>query len=231
MDTDQVARLVLEIVSDTICPWCYIGKRKLDLALASIGDEILFDVVWRPFELNPDMPRDGIDRRAYRTAKFGSWERSRALDAQVHEAAANAGLDIRHERMAVTPNTLSSHALVRLARPAGLQGTVVETLFKAYFTDGLDIGDPKVLTDVGAACGMAEERIDQALTDDAVRRAVKSEAAAFSAAGIDGVPAVLLNRHFLFSGAQSPDRIVDTLRRAAATPGIANAGGGHVVAW
>lgn len=215
---------LLEIVSDTICPWCYIGKQKLDAALEMIGDEINFDVRWRPFELNADMPREGLDRKAYRSRKFGSWEKSLALDAQVHEAGETVGLDFHHDLMAMTPNTLSSHVLVRRAWETGLQNEVVEAVFRAYFTDGLDVGDVNVLADIGASYGIARASIVKALADDNLRKDVKSEATAFTEAGVNSVPSILLNRHLLFSGAQSPDRIADTLRRAAANKGIVAAG-------
>ena len=139
----------LDIVSDTICPWCYVGKRRLAAALPVLG--LTFDVTWRPFQLNPTMPREGLDRRAYRSAKFGSWEKSQALDAQVTEAGASAGLVFRHDLMAKTPNTVASHALIRLARETGdaaMQDRVVEALFSAYFTQGLDVGDLAVLADL-----------------------------------------------------------------------------------
>lgn len=215
---------LIEIVSDTICPWCYIGKQKLDAALEMIGDDINFDVRWRPFELNADMPREGLDRKAYRSRKFGSWEKSLALDAQVHEAGETVGLDFHHDRMAMTPNTLFSHVLVRLAWETGLQNEVVEAVFKAYFTDGLDVGDVNVLADIGSSCGIDRASIVKALTDDSLRKDVKSEATAFSEAGVNSVPSVLLNRHLLFSGAQSPERIADILRRAAANEDIVAAG-------
>lgn len=224
MEKTDTPRLLLEIVSDTICPWCYIGMRKLDAALAMIGDEIDFDVRWRPFELNPDMPRDGLDRRTYRSAKFGSWEKSQALDAQVHAAGADVGLDFHHDRMAMTPNTLSSHVLVRLARKSGLQDAVIEAIFKAYFTDGRDVGRAQTLTEIGVSCGMDGERIKEGLVDEGLRYDVKSEAAGFSAAGVNSVPSVLLNRHLLFSGAPSPERIDATLRRAAANEDVFSAG-------
>jgi predicted DsbA family dithiol-disulfide isomerase len=139
----------LDIVSDTICPWCYVGKRRLAAALPILEAEgLTFDVAWCPFQLNPTMPREGLDRRAYRSAKFGSWEKSHALDAQVTEAGASAGLVFRHDLMAKTPNTVASHALIHLARETGdaaMQDGVVEALFSAYFTQGLDVGDPAVL--------------------------------------------------------------------------------------
>lgn len=224
MEKIKATKLLLEIVSDTICPWCYIGKQKLDAALDMIGDEIEFDVRWRPFELNAEMPREGLDRKQYRSAKFGSWEKSLMLDTQVHEAGEAVGLDFHHDRMAKTPNTLSSHVLVRLALDAGLQNSVVDAIFKAYFTDGLDVGDVDILADIGASCGMNRDRAVEMLADDGLRYDVKAEATAFSEAGVNSVPSIMLNRHLLLNGAQAPERIADTLRRAAANDDIVAAG-------
>ena len=218
------AHFALEIVSDTICPWCYIGKKRLDAALDLIGDDIAFDISWRPFELNPDMPRAGMDRKTYRSAKFGSWERSIALDAQVTAAGADSGLDFHHERMATTPNTLASHVLVRLAAEAGRQHAVVGALFKAYFTDGLDVGDADVLAEIAAACGLDRARIATALADEALRADVQAEARVFARGGITGVPTVLLNRFLLFSGAQASAAIAEALREAAANEQVIAAG-------
>ncbi len=214
METET--RFLLEIVSDTICPWCYVGKRRLDTALAAIGDDLAVDIRWRPFELNPDMPREGLDRKTYRSAKFGSWEKSRELDAQVVAASAPDGLAFHHDRMDKTPNTLASHVLIRLAGAAGRQDDIVEALFKAYFTDGRDIGDPAVLTAIGAETGLDAAMVDQALADETLRADVKAEAHAFARSGINGVPTVLLNRYMLFSGARRPDLIERALRDAAA---------------
>ena len=207
---------LLEVVSDTICPWCYVGKRRLETALAAIGDDISFDTRWRPFELNPDMPREGLDRKGYRSAKFGSWEKSLELDAQVKAAGASDGLDFHHERIEKTPNTLASHVLIKLAGEHGVHNAVVDALFRAYFVEGDDIGDPNVLAALGAGAGLDPTAIDQALADKERRAAVKAEARAFSQSGINGVPTVLLNRFSLFSGAQRPDVIERALRKAAA---------------
>ena len=207
---------LLEVVSDTICPWCYVGKRRLETALAAIGDDIAFDVRWRPFELNPGMPREGLDRKSYRSAKFGSWEKSLELDAQVRAAGASDGLDFHHERMEKTPNTLASHVLIRLAGEHDLQNAVVDALFRAYFTNGEDVGDPAVLAAIGAKAGLDPTVVEQALADEERRAAVKAEARTFSQFGINRVPTVLLNRFTLFSGAQRPDAIERALRQAAA---------------
>lgn len=226
MNTAHDTSCVLEIVSDTICPWCYIGKRRLDAALDLIGDEIAFDVNWRPFELNPDMPREGLNRKLYRSRKFGSWEKSLELDAQVKEAGARDGLDFHHEKMEMTPNTLASHVLVRLAGEAGVQGAVVEALFKAYFTDGRDVGDPALLADIGAKCGLDRAGITAALADDGLRFEISSEARRLAEDGIRSVPTILLNRRVLFSGAQTPELIAGDLRRGATHARLIAAGAG-----
>ena len=158
MTSAALSSFRLDIVSDTICPWCYVGKRRLAAALPILEAEgLTFDVTWRPFQLNPTIPREGLDRRAYRSAKFGSWKKSQALDAQVTEAGASAGLVFRHDLMAKTPNTVASHALIRLAHETGgaaTQDRVVEALFSAYFTQGLDVGDPAVLADLAKGAGI-----------------------------------------------------------------------------
>ena len=133
--------LSLEVISDAICPWCWVAKHRLDRAIAALGPETAVEVTWRPFELNPDMPKDGLDRRAYRSHKFGSWERSQALDGQVAEAARSDGLVFRHELIGRTPNTRDAHRLIWLAGREGVQGAVVEALFSAYFHDGRDVGE------------------------------------------------------------------------------------------
>jgi predicted DsbA family dithiol-disulfide isomerase len=207
----------LEIVSDAICPWCWIGKAHLDAALAVLAAEgLVFDIGWLPFQLNPDMPPEGVDRRAYRSAKFGSWERSQALDAQVAEAGRAAGLDFRHDLMARTPNTVEAHRLIRLAGRAGRQHAVVERLFRAYFQEGEDIGEPAVLARLGAEAGLAEETIAAFAAGEAAREEVVAESRALAEAGITGVPSFLLDRHLVFSGAMPAERMAEAFRRAVA---------------
>ena len=217
-------KFLLEVVSDTICPWCYVGKRRLETALAAIGDDLCFDIRWRPYELNPDMPREGLDRRTYRSRKFGSWEKSLELDAQVKAAGAPDGLDFHHERIEKTPNTLASHVLVRLAGEAAVQSDIVEALFRAYFTEGKDVGDPAVLTAIWTSAGLDQATIEHALTDKDLRAGLKAEARAFAQSGINGVPTILLNRFSLFSGAQRPALMERALRKAAAHKDVIAAG-------
>jgi predicted DsbA family dithiol-disulfide isomerase len=215
MDTAPATAGRLEIVSDAICPWCWIGKAQLDAALALLAEEgLVFETGWLPFQLNPEMPAEGVDRRAYRTEKFGSWEKSLELDARVADAGRSAGLAFRHDLMARTPNTVEAHRLVRLAGPA--QHAVVERLFRAYFQEGRDIGDAATLAALGAEGGMAAEALTTFRDTDAGRDEVVGESIGLSQAGISGVPSFLLDRHFLFSGAMPAERIADGLRRAVA---------------
>jgi predicted DsbA family dithiol-disulfide isomerase len=205
----------LEIVSDAICPWCWIGKAHLDGALAILAAEGLrFEVGWLPYQLNPGMPAQGVDRRAYRTEKFGSWERSVEMDEQVADAGRVAGVVFRHDLMARTPNTVEAHRLVRLAAGPGLQHAVVERLFRAYFNEGADVGDTAVLAALGREAGLGEETLDAFAAGEAARGEVVAESRALSQAGINGVPSFLLDRHLLFSGAMPAQRMADGFRRA-----------------
>jgi predicted DsbA family dithiol-disulfide isomerase len=212
--------LALDIVSDTICPWCYVGKRHLEAALPVLAAEGLhFNLTWRPFQLNPDMPAGGVERRVYRTAKFGSWERSQSLDAQIAEAGKQAGLLFRHDLMQRTPNSVASHVLVAHAFEAGgavLQDRVVEALFAAYFTRGADVGDHTVLAGIAADCGLDPGRVSAALVEPARIDAIVREDRRLRGQGFGGVPSFVLGGYFLFSGAQPAGVMVASLRDAAA---------------
>lgn len=215
MDTAPATAGRLQIVSDAICPWCWIGKTHLDGALAILRAEgMVFEIGWLPFQLNPDMPAEGADRRDYRTRKFGSWERSQELDAQVAEAGRAVGLGFRHDLMARTPNTVQAHRLIRLAAGSGVQHEVVERLFRAYFQDGKDIGDRGVLAAEGAAAGMPAEALAAFTEGTAGLEEVVGESLGLAQAGISGVPSFVLDRHVLFSGAMPAERMAEGFRQA-----------------
>ena len=220
MTSSALSSFRLDIVSDTICPWCYVGKRRLAAALPIlVAEGLTFDVTWRPFQLNPTMPREGLDRRSYRSAKFGSWEKSQALDAQVTEAGASAGLVFRHDLMAKTPNTVASHALIRLAYETGgaaMQDRVVEALFSAYFTQGLDVGDPAVLADLAEGVGIERTRASAFFSEPASFDAVIDDEQLARGLGLNGVPSFVLDGNYLFSGAQPTSVMVRALRDATA---------------
>ena len=205
----------LDIISDAICPWCYIGKRQLERALPELAAEGLhFAVHWNPFQLNPELPREGVDRSAYRQAKFGSLQRSRELDARVTEAAASVGLSFHLDRLERTPNTLNAHRLIWLAGERGIQDAAMEAVFGAYFVAARDIGDPAVLADCAVAAGLSR---DEALGFLASQRLEADVAGAYNAArkaGVNAVPAFFLDGYSLFSGALPAETIVEALRRA-----------------
>lgn len=226
---ESTAKVIeLSIVSDTICPWCYIGKRRLERAIEILAaDGVTVRTRWLPFELNPTMPPAGMDRRAYRSGKFGSWDSSQALDAQVAAEGAREGVVFRHELMARTPNTRASHRLIWLAGDVGgpeVQDRVVEELFSSYFSQGRDVGDPAVLADIGVDSGLPEERVLALLAgSDGMTEVLQYESWA-ATAGIGGVPSVLAGDHLLFSGAQSTPAIVHELHELTTTKPSAPAG-------
>jgi predicted DsbA family dithiol-disulfide isomerase len=204
--------LSLEVISDAICPWCWVAKHQLDRANAAFGP---VQVTWRAFELNPDMPKDGLDRRAYRSHKFGSWERSQALDGQVAEAARSDGLVFRHELIGRTPNTRDAHRLIWLAGREGVQGAVVEALFSAYFHDGRDVGDRTVLIEVGASAGLDPAMISTMLASKQGETEVAAELQRAHGLNVSGVPTVLVDGGPIFSGAIRFELMQAHLRTAA----------------
>jgi predicted DsbA family dithiol-disulfide isomerase len=214
MDMQETRQLNIEVVSDTICPWCYVGKRRLERALKLLGRPA--KVEWRPFQLNPEMPAGGLYRREYRTRKFGSWEHSLQLDARVRAAGAEVGIDFEHEKIERTPNTLASHKLLWLAGKHGVQDAAVEALFRAYFVEGRDIGDDAVLVELGESVGVAGADMRKALQDQEVARAVGEKEARCHALAVAGVPTFVVNGQPLASGAQHESVLVQVFGEAAA---------------
>ncbi len=224
--------LELHVFSDTICPWCFVGKRRIERAIEELrADGAQLIIRWLPFELNPDMPEGGMDRRVYRSAKFGSWEHSQALDAQVAAEGSREGIEFRHDLITRTPNTRASHRLIWLAGELGgstLQGRLVEALFSAYFCEGRDIGDKTVLADLGARVGLDARRVEVLLEgSEGLDEVLKLELQA-STAGIRSVPSVLVDGRVIFSGALRTPLMIQALREllpsAAASEFSASAG-------
>jgi predicted DsbA family dithiol-disulfide isomerase len=206
----------LSIVSDVICPWCFVAKKNLEKALDLLPNRRDYSIVWRPYELNPGMPKEGMDRREYRSRKFGSWEHSLALDAQVAQAGQQAGITFRHDLMKRTPNTLNAHRLVWFTQREGAQDAVVEVLFKAYFTEGRDVGDLEVLADLAAAAGLDRAKTAAFLASDEGTEEVRLEESMAMSKGINSVPTFILDGEELFSGARKPDVIAAHLSEALA---------------
>ncbi|WP_374382691.1 DsbA family oxidoreductase [Dongia sp.] len=196
--------MLLEIFADTVCPWCYIGKRRLMRALANRPQADLV-VRWRAFQLNPGMPMAGIDRAQYMTAKFGSLERAQRVFDSVARVGRNEGIEFQFERIKRTPNTLRSHRLLQAAAKIGREAALLDRLYVAYFIEGVDIGDPDKLVALGEEMGLPAEmahaavegipEIDMALAEDFQSRRL----------GITGVPYLIFNGRFGLSGAQEPE--------------------------
>jgi predicted DsbA family dithiol-disulfide isomerase len=202
--------IVIEVVSDVVCPWCFIGKRRLEKALALLGRKDV-RVHWKPFELNPDAPKEGMNRAAYRARKFGSLAYAQQLETHVVEAGAEEGIGFRFDRIERVPNTIDAHRLIWLAAQHGGQDAVVENLFRAYFIDAQDVGMPEVLRRIGVQSGLDPGRIEQLLAGDTGRSEVLAEERESRAQGVSGVPTFFVNGHPVMSGAQKPDLLASVL--------------------
>jgi predicted DsbA family dithiol-disulfide isomerase len=206
----------IDIIFDTVCPWCYIGKRRLERALA-MRPQVQAKPRWRPFLLNPEMPPEGIDRTAYLMKKFGSEARVRRIYGAIGEAGQSVEIDFAFERIGRTPNSVDSHRLVRFAEARGRADEVVEALFVEFFVDGRDIGDQRVLTEVGVANGFDRDELSAYLESSDDVALIHDENARAHRLGINGVPSFAFNGKLLISGAQEPQVLVRMLDAAAAT--------------
>ena len=204
----------LDILSDPICPWCYIGKAHLERALERAPDHP-FEIEWHPFQLNPDMPREGADRRSYLEAKFGGKDKAVAAYARVTEVAAQAGLTFNFEAMERTPNTLDAHRLIHWAGIEGRQSAVVNALFRGYFTEGRDIGNPEVLSDIADSAGMDAALVARLLASDADIGDIRARDSHSREMGISAVPTFIVDHRHAVPGAQPPevwDRVIADIK-------------------
>lgn len=204
--------LSVDVISDVICPWCFIGKRRLEKAIAAHGEPVT--VQWHAFQLNPAMPKEGISRREYRIRKFGSWERSMLLDANIVAAGKEEGILFDFDRMERTPNTVDAHRLIWFADKEGVQDAVVEALFRAYFTEGRDISSQQTLLEVVAEAGLDRERAEAVLKVDEGMEAIKEAGEQARRLRMDSVPFFVINDQITLSGAQQPDTFLEAFRQA-----------------
>lgn len=202
----------IDVFSDSVCPWCYIGKRHLEQALvqADIGAA---DIHWRAFQLNPDLPPEGRSRREYLQAKFGGIEAVRAMQARIQEAGHRAGIEFQFDKIARSPNTLNAHRLVRLAETQNRAAHMVETLFHGYFVEGRDIGEPATLAELATAAGVAGD-IQAWLAGDAERAAVLEDLQTARNLEINGVPFFIMENRYALSGAQPVGMFVQAMHAA-----------------
>jgi predicted DsbA family dithiol-disulfide isomerase len=208
------AKLAIDVVSDVVCPWCYVGKRLLELAIESKPD-IPVEVRFRPYFLNPWVPREGMSREDYLIAKFGSVERYNSGNNRVAEAAASLGLPYARDRITRQPNTLDCHRLIFWAGAAGHPAAVEQRLMTLYFAEGGDLTDSEVLVQAAADCGMDREHVRALLAGDADSELVEREAQSAKDSGIEGVPYFIFGGLVGVSGARPPEDLAAAIERAA----------------
>jgi predicted DsbA family dithiol-disulfide isomerase len=209
--------LTIEIYSDVVCPWCYVGKRRLERALDQLNGAAQARITWRPYQLNPAMPEDGMDRTTYLAAKFGSLDAFHQMEEHVLAAGAAERIPFAFDKISRTPNTFLAHRLIWYAEQQGRQDAVVESLFRGYFTEGADIGSVPVLGQLAGRAGLDAAAVESFLHSEEGATEVKAEEAVGHRLGIRGVPYFVLNGSISISGAQPSDIFVSALRQAKET--------------
>ena len=210
-----MTEVTIDIVSDVVCPWCYLGKARLEAALKALPD-VSAEIHWRPYQLDPTIPRTGVDQKAYMEAKFGTGPRLAQAQAQLVALGREIGINYDFDAIKVSPNTMDAHRLIGWASQAGpgIQNKVVDHLFKAYFENGEDIGNAKVLSKIASDCGMDVSIIDKLLPTDAEVVGVTGEIDHSHQIGVTGVPCFIIDQKYAVSGAQTPEILVDAIRNA-----------------
>lgn len=204
-------KITVDIVSDVVCPWCYVGKKRLEAALDQLGNPEDVQITWHPFQLDPTIPAEGMDRQKYFAKKFGDEDRIKQMSDHLTQVGAEAGIDFNLDEIAESINTLPLHKLLHVAGEEGFQSEAKEILLKAYFTDAKDLKDPKVLADLFAAHGWDEAKIKGILADDDLGYAVRQEITHYQQMGVSGVPYFIINNKYGISGAQPAEVFVQAL--------------------
>jgi predicted DsbA family dithiol-disulfide isomerase len=202
--------LTIDIVSDVVCPWCYLGEKRLEAALAEEPGPVA--VRWRPYQLDPTIPEGGLDRAEYMARKFGASGRLQSVHDNLTRLGAEVGVPFAFDKIKRSPNTLDAHRLIRWAAPAGVQAQVADRLFKAYFVEGRDIGDRGVLVEIASECGLDAAQVEKLLADGADVDPVRQEVEQAQAMGVSGVPFFIFGGRLGVPGAQEPS----VLRQAMA---------------
>jgi predicted DsbA family dithiol-disulfide isomerase len=209
--------LTIDVISDVVCPWCFIGKRHLESALASWrkdhpGEEQPV-VRWHPFQLNPQLPPSGVPRAEYVATKFGGPQRAKEIYARIANAGARAGIAFNFDRITVQPNTLNLHRLIHHAGSGGRQDAMAEALFRAYFFEGADLSRDDILADVAARAGFDRDEIATYLARDEDKALIEDQDQHARSLGVEGVPFFIFNRRYAVSGAQPPEAILDVMEK------------------
>ncbi|MBW9087440.1 DsbA family oxidoreductase [Rhizobium wenxiniae] len=210
-------RVTIDLVSDVVCPWCYLGKARLELAIAEVQDEVGIDVNWRPYRLNPDIPPEGVDQKSYLEEKLGGAEAVARGHEMLTKLGKEVGINYDFEAIKIGPNTLDAHRLIHwaLLESREVQDRVVTALFKANFEEGRNIGDHAVLADLAEACGMDRKLVENLLASEADKDSVIGEIDAAQKMGVNGVPFFIMDGQYAISGAQMPDVLAGAFRDIA----------------
>jgi predicted DsbA family dithiol-disulfide isomerase len=212
--SEAPASVHIDVISDVVCPWCYIGKRRLEGAIALTPD-VAININWRAYFLNPWIPREGIDRQTYLETKFGSSERYAVIAERIVAAAAMEGLVYAPEKISRQPNTLDCHRLILWSRSATDPGRMKQRLMEMYFAEGADLSDAKVLIQAAVDCGMDGDLVRRLLASDADIDRIEGDANSAKEAGIDGVPCFIFGSNVIVTGAQSPEYLASAIERTA----------------
>ena len=204
--------LTIDIVSDVVCPWCYLGEKRLEQALAEEAGPVV--VRWRPYQLDPTIPEGGLDRAEYMEKKFGKSGRLQSVHDNLTRLGAEVGLPFAFDKITRSPNTLDAHRLIRWAASAGVQSRVVDRLFEAYFVEGRDIGDRVVLTEITAECGLDADLVERLLAEGADSEVVRQEVEQAQAMGVSGVPFFIFAGRLGVPGAQEPSALRQAMAEA-----------------
>jgi predicted DsbA family dithiol-disulfide isomerase len=212
----DTAPITVDVVSDVVCPWCFIGQKRLDKAIAASGVDV--HVHWRPFQLDPTIPPEGKDRREYMLGKFGSEERIREIHARIEPLGAEEGISFNFDAIKVAPNTLDAHRVIRWAGAAGeeVQNRLVRRLFQLNFEEGRNLGDPAVLVEAAREAGMDTAIVETLLPTDADVESVRGEIDTAARMGVTGVPCFLLEGKYAVMGAQDAATLADAIRQVSA---------------
>lgn len=206
----------VEVYSDVVCPWCFVGRRRLAQAVELLDGKHEIRVTWKPYQLNPWIPAEGMDRAEYRRIKFGSAERASGMDGKLRETGHELGIELNFDKIQRAPNTLNAHRLAWLASQQDRQIEVVDALFQAYFTDGKDVGDLATLVEVAASVGLDADEVRRFLESEEAVAEVEEELNVGRSLGIDGVPFFLLAEKYGVSGAQPADVLANVIERVVA---------------
>jgi len=206
--------MLIEVIYDPGCPWCFIGKRQLERALAA-RPRAQATVRWWPFLLNPDMPAEGVDRSTYLMRKFGSQARISRVFGAISDFAEAVGIEFAFDRIQRTPNTRNAHRLILWAKSGETQDRVVEALFSAFFVEGRNLADDEVLIDIGASCGLDRDLLAELFATDADIERTQREYASAQRIGVTGVPFFIVAGRYGIAGAESPETIAGAIRQAA----------------